>query len=108
MGVGKAASLRYFTGTGNSKRIAGICAEAFEAGGWSLMEGRRILNERGYDAAYADLVHMPNNWGPFMRVPSGEEAAAMVGRLRAMHALLQPLPRQGDPPARDPRPRLEA
>jgi ferredoxin len=137
------ASLRYFTGTGNSKRVAEICAEEFASGGflvdlsdiaaggpppegaaiaafvfpvysldlpriarrcleglppvtgntralllvtggnaddcgWSIVDGARILRGKGYDVSYAELVHMPNNWGPFMRVPSGEEAAAVL------------------------------
>jgi ferredoxin len=46
--------------------------------GWSLLEGSRILRSRGYDPAYSDLVRMPNNWGAFMRVPSGEEASAIA------------------------------
>jgi ferredoxin len=137
-------SLRYFTGTGNSKRIADLCADAFtEAGwssdiaaipgggppaanataacfvfpvysldlpriakryleslpptdaikrpalflvtggdpddcGWSLLTGRRILMAKGYDLRYADLIHMPNNWGPFMKVPGKEEAATIL------------------------------
>jgi ferredoxin len=144
---GKRASLRYFTGTGNSKRIAEMCAEVFaESGwatdiaaitegelpateaqalcfvfpvysldlpriarryleslppvgdrsargakalllvtggnaddcGWSLVEGRRILEEGGYDVAFADLVRMPNNWGPFMKVPGAAEAAEIL------------------------------
>ncbi len=142
------ASFRYFTGTGNSKRIAEVCASVFEAGGWSaeiaaipeggppaedssaaclvfpvysldlprivrrylealppatgaigsrprqalllatggneddcgwsLVEGVGLLAARGWDAAYADLVRMPNNWGPFMRVPGASEAAAIL------------------------------
>ena len=136
-------SLRYFTGTGNSKRIVELCAEEFEAAGysidlssilsggpplegsamaafafpvysldlprvarryleglppaqgrprtlllvtggneddcgWALIEGCRILRERGYDPSYADLVRMPNNWGTFMRVPTGEEASVIL------------------------------
>jgi ferredoxin len=136
-------SLRYFTGTGNSKRIAETCASEFEAAGcradlssilsggpplegatmaafvfpvysldlpriarryleglppargkpralllvtggneddcgWALIEGCRVLRERGYDPAFADLVQMPNNWGAFMRVPAGEEASAIL------------------------------
>jgi ferredoxin len=142
MSESKKVSLRYFTGTGNSRRIAEVCSAAFaEAGwtteiasitdgtppapdahavgivfpvysldlpriakkyleslprvegkpalllvtggnaddcGWSLLEGRRILEKGGWDLAYADLVRMPNNWGPFMRVPSGDEASAML------------------------------
>jgi ferredoxin len=46
--------------------------------GWSLVEGCRILRERGYDPAYSDLVRMPNNWGTFMRVPTPEEAASIA------------------------------
>jgi ferredoxin len=135
------ASLRYFTGTGNSKRIAEICAEELAAAGyragiaaipeapaegaslacfcfpvysldlpriakrylesltpaesriktlllvtggdpddfgWSLEEGRRILEAREYDLAYSSLVHMPNNWGPFMKAPDRSEAASML------------------------------
>lgn len=143
MSAAKTATLRYFTGTGNSKRIAEICAEEFEAAGysvdiapiveggppseiaalaafvfpvyaldlpriarryleslpavwgstralllvdggneddcgWSLIEGCRILRERGYDVAYAELVRMPNNWRTFMKVPAGDEAAAIL------------------------------
>jgi ferredoxin len=143
MGEPRTASFRYFTGTGNSKRVAECCAEEFEAAGyraevstildggapapgaslacfvfpvysldlpriarrhleglprptggpralllvtggneddcgWSLVEGRRMLEEAGYDAAYADLVRMPNNWGTFMKVPAREEAAAIL------------------------------
>jgi ferredoxin len=145
MSDARRASFRYFSGTGNSKRIAEVCEAAFaergwatelaalpgggppaaeasaacfvfpvysldvprivrgyleslppaRAGapprpalilvtggsaddcGWSLLEARRILSARGYDPAYADLVRMPNNWGPFMRVPTGEEAATI-------------------------------
>jgi ferredoxin len=154
---GKRASIRYFTGTGNSALVARECAAEFEAAlwaadlepiaeagagpgappldgadaacfvfpvysldlpsvarrwleslpaaastpalllvtggnaddcGWSLIEGCRILRDRGYDPAYSDLVQMPNNWGTFMRVPSPEEAAAIVaaGRERARAA----------------------
>lgn len=135
------ASLRYFTGTGNSKRIADLCAEELSAAGyradiaaipgapaegaclicfcfpvysldlpriakryleslppveggvralllvtggdpddfgWSLEEGRRILEPRGYDLAYSSLIHMPNNWGPFMKVPDRSEAASIL------------------------------
>jgi ferredoxin len=56
--------------------------------GWSLLEGCRILRSRGYDPTYSDLVRMPNNWGTFMRIPSGEEAAsiAAAGRERARAA----------------------
>jgi ferredoxin len=56
--------------------------------GWSLPEGCRLLRERGYDPAYADLVQMPNNWGTFMLVPEGEEAAAIAaaGLARAADA----------------------
>ncbi len=148
---GKEASIRYFTGTGNSYLLARACASVFEAAGlkidiepiaeadgtrgappragaglaafvfpvysldlprvarrwlmslpdarpgaaerpalllvtggspddcgWSLIEGRRALAGRGYDAAYSDLIRMPNNWGPFMRVPGAEEAAAIA------------------------------
>jgi len=51
--------------------------------GWSLIEGSRILRERGYDPAYSDLARMPNNWGPFMRVPEGDEAASIVAAGKA-------------------------
>jgi ferredoxin len=139
----KRASLRYFTGTGNSKRIADICAEELAAAGyradvaaiseetataegaslacfcfpvysldlpriakryleslplveggvkalllvtggdpddfgWSLEEGRRILCDRGYDLAYADIVHMPNNWTTFSRAPDRAEASSIL------------------------------
>jgi Dissimilatory sulfite reductase (desulfoviridin), alpha and beta subunits len=142
------ASIRYFTGTGNSKAVAEACASVFsEEGldldvaalpgggppadgaetvcfvfpvysldlprivrryfeslptasgaeaaaprpalllvtggseddcGWSLIEGARLLAPRGFDPAYSDLVHMPNNWGTFMRVPDRQEAAAIA------------------------------
>jgi ferredoxin len=143
MSYGRVVSLRFFTGTGNSERIARVCAEEFEAAGfraelasiieggapaadaavvafvfpvysldlpriarrylealpeaptdskalllvtggseddcgWALPEGARLLRARGYDPAYADLARMPNNWGAFMRVPSGEEASAIA------------------------------
>lgn len=142
----KIVALRYFTGTGNSRRIAETCAAAFaEAGrvcdvsavpaggppapgaeaacfvfpvysldlpriarayleglpgrspgepmlpalllvtggdaddcGWSLVEGSRILGERGYDVRYTDIVTMPNNWSPFTAVPDTVEAAAIL------------------------------
>lgn len=142
------ASFRYFTGTGNSKRVADLCAAVFAASGWEtdtaaipaggppieeaaaacfvfpvysldlpriarryleslppagadktsrrlpallvatggdandfgwfLHEGTRILSARGYDVAYADLVRMPNNWGPFMQVPGMPEARGIL------------------------------
>lgn len=152
------ASIRYFTGTGNSLLVARSCAAEFEAAGWaidlepiaeagagpgsppraeadaacfvfpvysldlprvarrwleslparaattpalllvtggspddcgwSLLEGCRILGSRGYDPSYSELARMPNNWGTFMRVPSGEEAAsiAAAGQERARAA----------------------
>ncbi len=149
------ASIRYFTGTGNSKRVADICAAALAEGGyatdvgaitaggpsdgdaacfvfpvysldlpriakrylealpptagsvprptlllvtggdpddcgWSLIEGSRLLASRGFDVSFADLVRMPNNWGPFMKVPDREEAKAILetGEAEAKEATL--------------------
>jgi ferredoxin len=46
--------------------------------GWALIEASRILRMKGYDPVYADLVYMPNNWGTFSIVPSGDEASNIV------------------------------
>ena len=58
--------------------------------GWSLIEGSRLLASRGFDVSFADLVRMPNNWGPFMKVPDREEAKAILetGEAEAKEATL--------------------
>lgn len=46
--------------------------------GWALLEGRKILDAKGYRVTCSDLVRMPNNWVPILPVPSKAEAQVIL------------------------------
>jgi ferredoxin len=46
--------------------------------GWSLLEGRELLEAKGFSLDYADLVHMPNNWITFIDSQPPEEAERIL------------------------------
>lgn len=46
--------------------------------GWSLIEGKNILEKKGFNVVYTDLVTMPSNWVPFDNVPSPDEAKTIL------------------------------
>lgn len=46
--------------------------------GWSLIEGKKILEKKGYTVVLTELIPMPNNWLPFDDVPSAEEAKKVL------------------------------
>jgi ferredoxin len=65
------------TGTGLPSLVL-VTGGAPDDCGWALIEASRILTMKGYEPVYTDLVFMPNNWGTFSLVPSGDEAATIV------------------------------
>jgi NAD-dependent dihydropyrimidine dehydrogenase PreA subunit len=46
--------------------------------GWSLAEGMKIMEGRGYKVTNTELFHMPDNWTVFLNPPSKEKASSML------------------------------
>ena len=49
-----------------------------EESGFSVKESREIINNKGLNLIYSDVVHMPSNWTVSMNPPANEEAQKII------------------------------
>lgn len=63
---------------GNNKTFLFMTGGAENDAGWSLIEGRKVLEKKGYNVVYTELVHMPDNWIPFDDPPEPAEAKEIL------------------------------
>lgn len=57
-----------------------ITAGARDESGFSVKESTKILQSKGLDIIYSDVIHMPANWTVSMNPPAKEEAREIIDR----------------------------
>ncbi len=55
-----------------------ITAGAPDESGFSVKESTEILNRKGLNVTYSEVIHMPSNWTVSMNPPSREEARLII------------------------------
>ncbi len=62
----------------NTETLLLVSMGAADEEGWSLQDGIYLLNKKGYNVIYSDCIVMPDNWAPFSKTPSPDEAKAII------------------------------
>jgi ferredoxin len=71
-------NLRQLPVAKNVKTLLLVSLGAADEEGWSLKDGINLLKKKGYDVIYSDCIVMPDNWAPFAKTPSPDEAKAII------------------------------